>query len=148
MTLEDAFDVRAPLAVVWPVLTDIPRVATCIPGAEILERVDARTYRAKVAMKVGPAEVTYRATITVDDLDENAHRVTLGIKGDDAKGRGGVRASVVSEAREIDGTTHVTVRGDAQISGFMATIGGRLIEGVAKNTLAQFAQNLAALVKA
>jgi carbon monoxide dehydrogenase subunit G len=146
MTIEDAFDVAAPLARVWPVLTDFPRVATCIPGAEITEKIDDRTYRAKIAMKVGPAEVTYRATVSVDELDENAHRVTMSIKGDDTKGRGGVRINVISQAIERTGKTHVTLRSDAQISGFLASIGGRLIEGVAKKTVAQFAENLAALV--
>jgi uncharacterized protein len=146
MKLEDEFDVAAPLARVWPLLTDIPRVATCIPGAEITEKIDDRTYRAKVVMKVGPAEVRYRATVAVDELDESRHRVAMSIKGDDIKGRGGVRVSVVSQATERNGTTHVTLQSDAQISGFLASLGGRLIEGVAKKTVAQFAENLAALV--
>jgi hypothetical protein len=146
MKFEDEFDVAAPLARVWPVLTDIARVATCIPGAEITEKIDDRTYRAKVVMNVGPAEVRYRATVAVDELDESEHRVAMSVKGDDTKGRGGVRLSVVSQVTERNGTTHVTLQSDAQISGFLASIGGRLIEGVAKKTVAQFAENLAALV--
>jgi uncharacterized protein len=146
MKFADEFDVAAPLARVWPVLTDIPRVASCIPGAEITEKIDDRTYRAKVVMNVGPAEVRYRATVALDELDESEHRVAMSIKGDDTKGRGGVRVSVVSQATERNGTTHVTLQSDAQISGFLASIGGHLIEGVAKKTVAQFAENLAALV--
>ena len=146
MKFADEFDVAAPLARVWPVLTDIPRIAGCIPGAEITEKIDDRTYRAKVVMNVGPAEVRYRATVAVDELDESEHRVAMSIKGDDTKGRGGVRVSVVSQATERNGTTHVTLQSDAQISGFLASIGGRQIEGVAKKTVAKFAENLAALV--
>ena len=146
MKIEEEFDVAAPLARVWPVLADIPRVATCIPGATITEKVDDHTYRATMTMKVGPAEVTYRATIVVNELDAIDHRATMSVKGDDVKGRGGVRVSVVAQAIERNEKTHVSLRSDAQISGFLASIGGRLIEGVAKKTISQFAENLAALV--
>jgi len=75
VTIDDAFEVDAPLERVWPVLKDVPRVATCIPNAEITEIVDERTYRAKVAVKVGPVSVSYRATIVVELLDESMQAV-------------------------------------------------------------------------
>jgi carbon monoxide dehydrogenase subunit G len=146
VTIDDAFDVDAPLERVWPVLKDVPRVATCIPNAEITEVVDERTYRAKVAVKVGPVSVSYRATIVVVSFDDAAHVATLTVKGDELRGRGGVSATIVSTATARDGTTHVTLRTDAQISGIVATVGGRLIEGVAQKTVATFAANLAKLV--
>lgn len=146
MIIEDSFEVDAPVERVWPLLQDVPRVATCIPNAEITEVVDARTYRAKVAVKVGPVSVSYRATIVVESLDDAAHVATLKVKGDEQRGRGGVSATVVSRATARGGKTHVDLRTDAQISGIIATVGGRLIEGVAQKTVAQFAQNLAKLV--
>jgi carbon monoxide dehydrogenase subunit G len=144
--IEDSFEVEAPVERVWPLLKDVPRVATCIPNAEITEVVDERTYRAKVAVKVGPVSVSYRATIVVESLDDAAHAATLKVKGDETRGRGGVTATVVSTATARDGKTHVALRTDAQISGIIATVGGRLIEGVAQKTVAQFAENLAKLV--
>lgn len=146
MIIEDSFEVEAPVERVWPLLKDVPRVATCIPNAEITEVVDERTYRAKVAVKVGPVSVSYRATIVVESLDDAAHAATLKVKGDETRGRGGVTATVVSTATARDGKTHVALRTDAQISGIIATVGGRLIEGVAQKTVAQFAENLAKLV--
>jgi carbon monoxide dehydrogenase subunit G len=146
MTIDDAFDVGAPLERVWLLLKDVPHVATCIPNAEITEVVDERTYRAKVAVKVGPVSVSYRATIVVESFDDAAHVATLRIKGDEMRGRGGVTATVVSTATARDGATHVALRTDAQISGIIATVGGRLIEGVAQKTVAAFAANLARLV--
>jgi uncharacterized protein len=144
--IEDSFEVDAPVERVWPLLKDVPRVATCIPNAEITEVVDERTYRAKVAVKVGPVSVSYRATIVVESLDDAAHAATLNVKGDETRGRGGVTATVVSTAIARDGKTHVDLRTDARISGIVATVGGRLIEGVAQKTVAQFAENLAKLV--
>ena len=146
MTIDDGFDVDAPIERVWPVLRDIPRVATCIPRAEITEIVDDRTYRARASVKVGPVEVSYRATITVDELDDAGHTARFTIKGDELRGRGGVNATVESKATERGGATHVAIHTEAQISGIVATIGGRLIEGVAQKTIAAFAANLAKLV--
>jgi carbon monoxide dehydrogenase subunit G len=146
VTIDDAFEVDAPLERVWAVLKDIPRVATCIPNAEITEVVDEKTYRAKVAVKVGPVAVSYRATIVVESLDEGTHTATLRVQGDELRGRGGVQATVVSRASERDGRTHVDLHAEAQISGIVATVGGRLIEGIAKRTVAEFATNLAKLV--
>jgi hypothetical protein len=144
--IDDGFDVDAPIGQVWPVLKDIPRVATCIPRAEITEVVDERTYRARATIKVGPVEVSYRATITVEEIDDAGHTARFTVKGDETRGRGGVTASVESKATEHDGITHVAIHTDAQISGIVATVGGRLIEGVAQKTIAAFAANLAKLV--
>jgi carbon monoxide dehydrogenase subunit G len=144
--IEDGFDIDAPVQRVWALLKDIPKVATCIPRAEITEIVDEKTYRAKVSVKVGPVEVSYRAMITVESLDDATHTAKFHVKGDEARGRGGVTADVVSTATEADGKTHVALRTDAQISGIIATVGGRLIEAVAQKTVAAFANNLAKLV--
>jgi carbon monoxide dehydrogenase subunit G len=146
MIIDDSFEVEAPVERVWPVLKDVPRVATCIPNAAITETVDDKTYRAKVSVKVGPVSVSYNALITIVSLDDQTFTATLDVKGDDSKGRGGVKASVVSRAEARGAATHVALHTDAQISGVIATVGGRLIESVARKTVAEFAKNLAALV--
>jgi carbon monoxide dehydrogenase subunit G len=146
VTIDEAFTVEAPVERVWPILLDVPRVATCIPNAEITEVVDDRTYRAKVSVRVGPVSVSYRATLVVEAIDDAAHSATLRVQGDETKGRGGVRAMIVMSAEAIDGGTRVSVRADAQVSGIIATVGGRIIESVAKKTVAEFSSNLAALV--
>ncbi len=146
MIIDDGFDIAAPVDRVWTLLKDIPKVARCIPRAEITEIVDERTYRAKVSVKVGPVEVSYRATVAVESIDDATHTATFNVKGDELRGRGGVTAHVVSTATRRDATTHVDLHTDAQISGIVATVGGRLIEGVAQKTVAAFASNLAKLV--
>ncbi len=146
MIIDDGFDVDAPVEKVWPVLCDVPRVATCIPNAEITEAVDERTYKAKVSVKVGPVSVSYGATIVVESLDAATHTATLNVQGNELRGRGGVKAKVVSTATDVGGRTHVALHTDASISGIIATVGGRLIEGVAKKTVAEFAANLTKLL--
>lgn len=146
MIVDDALDVDAPIDRVWGVITDIPRVAGCIPNAQIIETVDDRTYRAKVTVKVGPVSVAYNATISVESLDEATHTARIRVQGDDVKGRGGVRAAIVSQLESRDGKTHVSLHADAQISGVIASVGGRLIEGVAKKTVDEFARRLQQLL--
>jgi len=146
MIIEDEFEVDAPVDRVWNVLKDVPRVAGCIPGATITEIVDERTYRAKVGLKVGPVNVGYNATIVVDELDDANHHAQFSISGDEIRGRGGVRASMASDVIAVGGGSRVTLRVDAQISGVIATVGGRLIEGVAKKQIATFAENLSKLL--
>ncbi len=146
MTIDDSFEIDAPIARVWPLLKDIPRVATCMPNAEITGVVDDTTYRAKVSVKVGPVAVGYSATIHVDSIDDAAHAATMTVKGDEVKGRGGVRATITTQAQDDGAKTRVTLHTEAHISGIIATVGGRLVESVAKKTIAQFAANLAALV--
>lgn len=146
MIIEDGFEVDAPVERVWKLLKDIPRVAGCMPGASITEVIDPRTYRAHLNMKVGPMSVGYDATISVESLDEAAHRAVFSIKGDEARGRGGVSSDMTSEVTAVDGKSRVTVRADTKISGIVATLGGRLIEGVAKKQIATFAKNLSGLL--
>ena len=85
MIIDDGFDIDAPVDRVWSLLKDIPKVATCIPRAEITEVVDERTYRAKVSVRVGPVEVSYRAVITVQSLDDATHTAKFHVKGDEAR---------------------------------------------------------------
>jgi uncharacterized protein len=143
MIITDSFDVEAPLETVWSLLKDVPRVAPCIPNAKITEVVDEKTYKAEISMKVGPVSVSYKATIVIDKIDDAAHSVEMNVRGNEGKGRGDVNARVVSHAEARGTGTHVTLETNATMTGIIATVGGRLIEGVAKATTAKFAQNLA-----
>lgn len=146
MIIEDSFEVDAPVDRVWSVLKDIPRVAGCIPGAKITETVDDRTYRANVGIKVGPVNVSYDATIVVEELDDAKHHAQFSVSGNETRGRGGVRAGMSSDVEAVGSGSRVMLRADAKISGVIATVGGRLIEGVAKKQIATFAENLSKLL--
>lgn len=146
MIITDTFEVAAPVERVWPLLCDVPSVASCIPNAEITDRVDATTYRAKIAIRLGPIAVKYGATIVVESCEDATHTITVRVAGSEARGRGGVTASVISRATSRDGRTHVDLHTDAQISGIVASLGGPLIESVARKNVAEFAANFAKLV--
>jgi carbon monoxide dehydrogenase subunit G len=149
MTINDTVLVDAPLDDVWQALIDVPRVATCIPGAAVDEVVSTTQYRCSVKVTVGPVSVAYRALLTVREIDDVAHRAILVIDGTESRGRGGVQALVTADAAaEGDAQTRLRMQVEANVTGIVATIGGRLIEGVAKKTTAQFARNLSASIRA
>jgi carbon monoxide dehydrogenase subunit G len=142
MTIDDSFEVNAPIAKVWPFLTDVPRLTTCMPDVHYTGPVDDKTYGVKVDVKVGPVAVSYSATIHIDSIDDAAHAVTMTIQGTEAKGRGGVRATMTAQAEDRGETTFVRLHTQAQISGIIATVGGRLVESVAKKMTAEFARRI------
>lgn len=146
MVIDDAFEIAAPLEAVWSVLKDIPRVASAIPHARIVNVVDDRTYNAVISVKLGPVSVGYDASIVVEAIDDAARTATLRLKGVEAKGRGGVNATITAHAQAQGAQTRVSLHTEATISGLVASIGSRMIEGVAKKTVATFAQNLRALL--
>lgn len=146
MIIKASFEIDAPPDRVWPMLCDLVLVAACIPNAEITEIVDEMTYKAKVAVKVGSLAVRYGATIFVESFNGATYTATMRIHGNASGGHGGVKASLISQVVARDGRTHVDLHSDAQISGIVATLGGRLIEGIAKKTVAEFSANLAKLL--
>ena len=68
LSFENSFEVPLPLGDAWHVLLDVPRMAKCLPGAELTETVDARTYKGKVNVKVGPVALTFAGVATFDEI--------------------------------------------------------------------------------
>jgi len=60
MEFENRFSVRAPIADVWDVLLDVERVAPCLPGAKVLERIGEDEYVVAMRVKVGPISMEYK----------------------------------------------------------------------------------------
>ncbi len=96
MKLEQSFAVEAPADTVWRALTDIARVAPCLPGAELERSQEDGVYEGKFTVKLGPATAAYRGTLRVESIDEAAHTQIMQASGRDTRGQGSVRATIVS----------------------------------------------------
>jgi carbon monoxide dehydrogenase subunit G len=138
--------IDAGLDKVWDLLQDIPRVSTCMPGAQITETVDDHTWKAKVGIKVGPLSVGYNATITRQSLDAATHSATMQVEAVDSKGRGTVSASIVTSAKAVGDATEIDVVADANISGVVAQFGQGALKEVSGRMLKIFAANVAKAV--
>jgi uncharacterized protein len=143
MKMEHAFDVDAPLEAVWRALTDVQRVAPCLPGAEVSEVGEDGSYRGTFTVKLGPTTATYRGTLRIEELDEGARRATMRAEGQDRRGQGGARATIASRMREQGNRTHVEVETDFTITGRLARFGrGGMIEDISNRLLREFASCL------
>lgn len=141
MRLEESFEVEAPVDEVWQALIDVQRVAPCLPGAEIADVGEQGTYRGSFQVKLGPTTAAYRGTLKLESLDEAARAATMSANGQDKRGQGGAKATIVSTVSEGEGgVTRVHVDTDFTITGRLARFGrGGMIQDVSKRLLRDFA---------
>ena len=140
MKLEQSFEVRAPADRVWETLIDIERVAPCLPGAQITEAGDDGTYRGTFSVRLGPTTAAYRGKLNLEEVDEAGRRVVMRASGQDKRGQGSAKATIVSTMHEEGESTRVDVETDFTITGRLARFGrGGLIEDVSNRLLGDFA---------
>jgi hypothetical protein len=143
--LENTLEVPVAPEQVWAFLLDVERVAPCMPGAELTEVVDDRTWKGKVGMKLGPVSLSFAGTVVLQERDEVNHRVVLKADGREMKGKGSASALVTSHLEPGgEGGTRVVMLTDLTISGAMAQYGRGMIADVSQRLTRQFADCLQA----
>jgi uncharacterized protein len=141
--LEHSFNVNAPLDRVWETLIDVERVAPCLPGAEITEAGDDGMYRGTFSVRLGPTTAAYRGELSMEEVDAASHRAVMRANGQDKRGQGSAKATIVSILREEQGVTTVDVETDFTITGRLARFGrGGMIEDVSNRLLRDFSECL------
>ncbi|MFI5607414.1 SRPBCC family protein [Amycolatopsis sp. NPDC051903] len=145
MDLSNTFTVDLPVEDAWRVLTDLERVAPCLPGAALLG-VENGVYQGAVKIKVGPVSAKYQGTARFVEKDETAHRAVLRAEGKDAGGQGNAAATVTATLTAQGSGTKVDVRTDLALSGRVAQFGRGVIADVTGKLLGQFVQRLEAEV--
>ena len=143
MELVHEFTVAVPVERAWDVLTDVERIAPCMPGAE-LTGVDGGTYRGQVKIKVGPITAQYKGTASFAEKDEAARRVVLKASGRDTRGQGTASATVTATMVADGGSTTVSIVTDRSVSGRVAQFGRGVMGDVSAKLLEQFVHNLEA----
>ena len=93
MELTNEFTVGVPTEQAWALLTDVERIAPCMPGAE-LQEVEGDEYRGVVKVKVGPITAQYKGKATFVEKDEAGHKVVLKAEGRDSRGAGNASAII------------------------------------------------------
>jgi uncharacterized protein len=149
MKLEHSFQVAAPLDRVWEALIDVERVAPCLPGAEISEAGEDGTYRGTFSVRLGPTTAAYRGELTMEEVDAAAHRAVMRASGQDKRGQGSAKATIVSTMREEGEATTVDVETDFTITGRLARFGrGGMIQDVSNRLLRDFSDCLQTTIEA
>lgn len=147
--LEKTFPMPASADTTWALLQDIPGVAGCMPGAKISEQVDATHYKGTVAVKFGPASMSFRGEVEVLALEAQSMTLRLVGKGTDTTGSSGAGMDLTARIEAVDGNNcNLVGNSEVSMSGKAATFGGRMAGAVAEQVLKQFAGNFASKVQA
>jgi uncharacterized protein len=144
--LVNEFTVNRPIDEAWTVITDVERIAPCLPGAQ-LEEIEGDQFRGVVKLKLGAITFNLKGQATFAERDDAHHRAVLKAEGRDTGGRGNAAAEIVATAASLSPTsTSVKVTTDLQTSGKMAQFGRNVIGDVSKKLMGQFAGNLNAML--
>jgi carbon monoxide dehydrogenase subunit G len=146
MDLTHNFTVDVPVEDAWRILTDVERIAPCLPGAQ-LQEIEGDTYRGVVKVKVGPIQAQFKGQANFVERDDAAHRAVLKGEGRDTGGKGNASALITAELTAVsDTSTSVTVNTDLSITGKVAQFGRGTMADISNKLLAQFVENLNALI--
>ena len=146
MDLVHEFTVPVPVDDAWRILTDVERIAPCLPGAQ-LQEIEGETYRGIVKVKVGPIQAQFKGQASFVEQDHVAHRVVLKGEGRDTTGKGNASALITAELTSLNASsTSVKVLTDLSITGKVAQFGRGAMADISDKLLAQFVENLNVLI--
>jgi len=147
---DNSFEVPLRPAEAWPLLLDIRRIAPCLPGAELTEVIDEKTYKGRIAVRLGPVALVFAGVVKLEEIDGASHTARVTAQGTDAKGRGGANATSSFRLEEAGTGTKVLVHTDLALSGAVAQYGRGvgIIQATAAQLMSQFADNLKAQIAA
>ena len=146
MDLNHEFIVNVPVNDAWVILTDLERIAPCLPGAQLTE-VEGDTYRGQVKVKVGPIVAQFKGQASFVSRDDVAHTASLKGEGRDTTGKGNASAIITAQLTSVTPTsTKCSVVTNLTISGKVAQFGRGALADVSDKLLAQFSENLNQLI--
>lgn len=145
MELVQEFVVPRPVDTAWEVLTDVERIAPCMPGAQLTE-VEGETYRGIVKVKVGPVLANFSGQAQFRELDRESHRAVLEARGKEARGQGLASAVVTAQLHDEGERTRVNVVTELTITGRLAQFGRGAMAEISSKLLGQFVECLESTV--
>ena len=141
--ISKTFTVKAPPAMVWDFLTDPHRVARCLPGAAITDKLDEKTWAGTMTVKVGPVQSSYKGKVVFEKLDPATRSAEIVATGMDVRGKGGADLRLTSTVQEKSpGETEVTTVSRVNITGILAQMGRGMVQDVSDQMFQIFSQNM------
>ncbi len=140
--LLNEFTVNRPIDEAWAVLTDLEKIAPCMPGAQLTE-IDGDVYRGLVKIKLGAISTNFKGQASFTERDDAAHQASLKAEGRDTGGKGNASATISARLTALDATSaRCSVETDLHITGKVAQFGRGIMADVSKKLMGQFAANL------
>jgi carbon monoxide dehydrogenase subunit G len=147
--IDKTFVVRAPAQAVWDFLTDPARVARCMPGAAIIDRVDDRTWSGTLTVKVGPVLASYKGRMSFAHLDAQERSAEIVASGQDVRGKGGAAMRLRSRVSERGpAETEVVASSEVNVTGLLAQMGRGMVQDVGDQIFLKFTDAMRAELEA
>ena len=136
--ITETFQVKAPVDAVWRFMLDPHQVVTCMPGAQLEEVVDDRTFLGSVKVKLGAITTSYKGRVQITEMDPQAHNVKLTAEGRETGG-GTAKGTLHSQLNSLpDGQTEVLAQASIDLTGRVMQMGRGMIQGVSHQLFQQF----------
>ena len=143
MIIENSFETPGTPEETLKLLLDAERVVPCMPGAELVEIVDDKNWRAKMRVRLGPVGMDFDNKIELVEIDQAAGVVKMNVSGRDTRGKGGADGTVEAKFAAVDSGTRVDMTTDLRFSGQAAQLGRpNVVQDVASKLVGDFAQCL------
>jgi carbon monoxide dehydrogenase subunit G len=127
--------IRASRQKVWDFVIDPGQIGQCGPGVEKVEQIDDRHYRAVAKVGVGFVSARFSGSLEIVD-EEPPQRAVLKARGQ-APGSAADALATMKLRDGDDGTTVLDWEAEVSISGTLASVGARMIEGTTNKLIAQ-----------
>lgn len=139
MLIENDIEVAAPVDQVWRYMLDVPRMAPCIPGAEITEVLGGDKYKGRVTTKMGPVSLRFLGDAEIVEKDQSGKRIVMKASGSEEKGKGQANMTMTTTLQSSGGGTRIKVSQDLDLSGAAAQYGRGMIQDVTNTLMKSFA---------
>jgi len=137
--IENTFQVADSVDRVWELLSDPRKVVICVPGAQLTETIDERTFKGSISVKVGPSVTDYKGQVHIERLDAEAHEIEMVGKGQDVRGKGSASMKMTGRIRALpDGGAEVSAVSEINVVGLLAQLGSRMIQDVSAVMFKEF----------
>lgn len=136
------YDVAMERKVLWERLHDPAVLSACLPGCESLERQDDGSMKAAIVSKLGPIRARFVSRLTIQDLEPFvSYRLT---GAGDSGPTGTAKGEATITLRDAAGGSTLAYAANVVVTGRLAQIGGRLLQGAAEAFAADFFAKLVA----
>lgn len=136
MHFEGTQQIKAPAQRVWQFVLDPNKVAECAPGFKSMDILGPDHFKPTLAVGIGAVKATFTLDVTLEDVREPDHAAM--------RGRGSAGGSAVDMKAAMDlkalseEETQMNWVADVNVSGTLASVGARLLEGTAHRLTAKF----------
>jgi carbon monoxide dehydrogenase subunit G len=145
MKLEGAYEVPAPREKVWEAFQDQTQLKQAIPGCEKLEAIGPDEYKATMKVGVGGVKGTFEGKVRLSEKNP-PESYKMAVEG--SGGPGFIRGETVITLTDSGSGTKVSYTADLQVGGLIASVGQRMLGGVAKMMADKFFNRMSELLQA